>query len=124
MDTLTWIYLINLVFLINHEVESAYWKEWKLFRLPGGITGFLLIHFPLFFLFLLGLLLLQGQNFWGLVCSILLSMAGIFAFTAHMFFITRGGREFRLPVSIFILFSTLVLSVIQLFLTLPLIVKG
>ena len=60
-ETLFWIYLINAVLLINHEIDSAYWKEWELFRLPGGITGFLVIHFPLLFLVLHGLVLVyQG----------------------------------------------------------------
>jgi len=117
MDALFWIYLVNLVFLLNHEVESAYWKEWKLFGIPGGITVFLLLHFPVFFVFLLGLILLHQQQFWGLVISGLLAASGIFAFSAHVFFIARGGREFRLPVSIFILCATLVLSTVQLILT-------
>jgi len=33
---LFWIYLTNSVLLINQEIDSAYWKEWKLFGLPGG----------------------------------------------------------------------------------------
>jgi hypothetical protein len=41
METaLFWCYLINSVLLITHEIESAYWKEWELFRLPGGFPSF------------------------------------------------------------------------------------
>ena len=29
-DILFWLYLVNSVLLINHEIESAYWHEWKL----------------------------------------------------------------------------------------------
>ena len=123
MDILFWLYLVNLVFLIIHEVESAYWKEWELFRLPGGIMGFLLIHFPLFFLFLFGLVLLHDQAFGGLMISLLLSLSGIFAFSIHMFFIAKGHEEFRLPVSIFILGGTLVLSLAQFIQTVSLITK-
>ncbi len=54
-DLLLWLYLTNAVLLINHEIDSAYWKEWELFRLPGGIAGFLLLHFPLLFIVLYGL---------------------------------------------------------------------
>ena len=43
-NILTWIYLVNAVFLINQEMDSAYWKEWELFKMKGGVTGFLLIH--------------------------------------------------------------------------------
>jgi hypothetical protein len=31
-DLLFWLYLVNSVLLINHEIDSAYWKEWDLFR--------------------------------------------------------------------------------------------
>ena len=51
-DILFWLYLVNAVLLINHEIDSAYWKEWQLFRLPGGIEGFLLLQFPLLCLFI------------------------------------------------------------------------
>jgi hypothetical protein len=30
MDLLFWIYLTNAVILINHEIDSAFWQEWKL----------------------------------------------------------------------------------------------
>lgn len=46
-DTLFWLYLVNAVILIVHEIDSAYWKEWQMFRLPGGVTTFLLLHVPL-----------------------------------------------------------------------------
>jgi hypothetical protein len=31
-DLLFWLYLVNSVLLINHEIDSAYWKEWDLFN--------------------------------------------------------------------------------------------
>lgn len=31
LSLLFWIYLVNAVLLINHEIDSAYWQEWKLF---------------------------------------------------------------------------------------------
>ena len=110
---LFWIYLINSVLLINHEIDSAYWKEWKLFRLPGGITGFLLIHFPLLFMVLYGLILVYQQSYIGLLFSLALSFGGIFAFSIHMFFIMKGKDEFKVPMSLFILSATLIVSIIQ-----------
>jgi hypothetical protein len=41
-ELLLWLYLVNAVLLINHEIDSAYWKEWELFKLPGSISGFLI----------------------------------------------------------------------------------
>ena len=61
LQILFWLYLVNTVLLILHEMDSAYWKEWELFHLPGGITGFLLLHFPLYLIGLHGLALV-GQG--------------------------------------------------------------
>jgi hypothetical protein len=112
-ELLFWLYLINSVLLINHEIDSAYWKEWDLFHLPGGIAGYLLIHFPLVFLILYGLILVFQRSFAGLIFSLILSAAGIFAFAIHTIFIKKGRKEFRAPVSLFILFGTLLVSVAQ-----------
>ena len=117
-DVLFWLYLCNSVLLINHEIDSAYWKEWELFKLPGGITGFLLLHFPLLFIVLYGLVLVSRNLFSGLVFSIILSIGGIFAFGIHTYFLKKGRSEFDKPLSKCILASTLLLSVAQLAVTL------
>jgi hypothetical protein len=119
---LFWIYLANAVLLINHEIDSAYWKEWELFRLPGGITGFLLIHFPLLFLLLYGLVLVYQATFAGLIVSLVLSLGGLFAFGIHTYFIRRGRDEFTAPISRIILVVTLIVSLIQLAMTLYLLI--
>jgi len=112
-ELLFWLYLINAVLLINHEMDSAYWHEWKLFKLPGGMTGFLIVHFPLIFLVLYGLVLISHRSPAGLIYSGVLSFAGIFAFTIHTYFIRKGHKEFNVPVSLFILVATLIVSLIQ-----------
>ena len=117
---LFWIYLINSVLLINHEIDSAYWREWTLFKLPGEITGFLILHFPLLFLVLYGLILVFEGLFAGLIFSLLLSLGGLFAFAAHTYFIRKGRPEFRTPASQFILVATLIISVIQAAITISL----
>ena len=121
-EVLFWIYLVNSVLLINHEIDSAYWKEWELFKLPGGITGFLLIHIPLVFLILYGLILVFQNSFAGLIFSLVLSLAGIFAFAIHTFFIKKGRSEFKVPISLFILIATLVVSLTQAVITIYLLV--
>jgi len=30
-----WLYMVNAVLLILHEIDSAYWKEWELFKMRG-----------------------------------------------------------------------------------------
>lgn len=121
-ETLFWVYLVNAVLLISHEIDSAYWKEWELFRLPGGLTLFLLLHFPLLFLVLYGLVLLHQRTVAGLIISLLLSVAGLFAFAVHTYFLRKGRDEFKLPISLIILAATLVVSLVQMALTITVLV--
>jgi hypothetical protein len=120
-DFLFWLYLSNSVLLINHEIDSAYWKEWELFKLPGGITGFLLIHFPLLLFVLYGLILVSRQTFSGMIFSLILCFGGIFAFSIHTYFLKNGRKEFDKPISKLILVATLIVSIVQLIVTIYLI---
>ena len=116
-DFLVWVYIFNAVLLIVHEIDSAYWQEWKLFRLPGGLTLFLCLHIPLAFVVLYGLLLVYQNVLAGYIISLILGLAGVLAFSIHTVFIWRGHTEFKIPVSAVILILTLVFSLIQLFAT-------
>jgi hypothetical protein len=122
-DILLWIYIINATLLINHEIDSAYWHEWELFKLPGGVAGFLLMHFPLLLLVLYGLVLVAQGTLAGLTISLILSLSGLFAFSIHTYFIRRGRDEFNTPMSLFILRATLVVSLIQAVLSIMLIAQ-
>jgi hypothetical protein len=113
-EFLVWVYIINAALLIVHEIDSAYWQEWKLFKLPGGLIFFLCLHIPLAFLILYGLLLVYQNTLAGLIISLVIGLAGVFAFSIHTIFMRRGHTEFKMPVSIAILISTLVISLIQL----------
>lgn len=110
---LFWLYLTNAILLIIHEIDSAFWKEWELFKLPGGLNGFLILHFPLLFLILYGLVLVSQQSSLGLIVSLILSAGGIFAFCIHTAFIRKGRPEFNTPISRFILALMLGVSTIQ-----------
>ena len=123
-DILLWVYLTNAALLILHEIDSAYWKEWELFRLPGGVTGFLLVHIPILPLVLYGLVLVSQRTFAGLILSVILGLAGVFAFSIHITFIRRGRDEFKSPMSLAILVATLVVSLVQVAITLYLLGQG
>ncbi len=119
-DLLLRLYFLNAILLIVHEIDSAYWKEWELFRLPGGLPAFLLLHFPILFFILYGLVLLSKNDPNSLIFSLVLSLGGIVAFGIHMYFISKGRSEFRKTMSLAILIATLLVSVIQLFATIKL----
>ncbi len=109
----TWLYLANAVLLINHEIDSAYWNEWKLFRMKGGAGGFLIAHFPLLALILYGQIEVYRGTKVGLVMSLVLAAGGVFAFLIHTWFIKKGNPEFTTPVSRFILYAVLAVSLVQ-----------
>jgi hypothetical protein len=119
-DLLLWLYIINAVLLINHEIDSSYWKEWEFFKLPGGITGFLLLHFPLLFIVLWGLVLIAQQSYFGFYFSLFVCLSGIFAFSIHTYFLRKGRQEFDSVISRIILWSTFLISIIQLGVTIHL----
>jgi hypothetical protein len=123
-ELLFWVYLFNAVLLIIHEMDSTYWQEWEMFHLPGGLTGFLALHVPLLALLLYGLILVWERTPAGLILSLVLSLAGLFAFSIHTYFIGKGRDEFKLPVSVVILVAILLVSLLQAALTLYQLVEG
>ncbi len=112
-ETLVWLYVVNAALLVVHEMDSVYWREWDLFGLPGGVTGFLALHLPLTAALLYGLVLLVRRSPAGLVFSLILAGSGVFAFSIHLYFIKKGRPEFKAPISLAILFAALIVSLIQ-----------
>lgn len=107
------LYLVNLAMLATHEVDSAYWHEWRLFGLPGGIQVFSVLHVPLFILLLYGFIkVVQGERD-GYGFSLLMAVVGVTCFLIHTFFLLAGRPEFRLPVSLTLIGVILVVSLAQ-----------
>lgn len=108
------LYLGNSVVLITHEIDSAYWHEWELFGLPGGIQFFLILHVALLGVVLWGygsvVLWSRGARMY----SYLLACAGIFATLIHGGFLAAGTPQFRSPTSVALLIGTLILSIWQI----------
>ena len=116
-DWLVWIYIANAVLLINHELDSAYWREWDMMGLPGGIGFFLLLHLPLFGLVLWGLVLLARGQTTGLYYSAAVGLVGLVACAVHGAFLLRGRPEFKTFPSLALLAAVLVVSTVQLWVT-------
>ena len=116
---LFWIYMANAVILLVHEIDSAYWQEWKLLNPDdkNGINGFLILHIPMVFLILLGLVYVYEDKFVGLIISLILSAGGLFAYFFHFYHLRKGRLEFNTVISKGIIISTLIISVLQIILT-------
>lgn len=118
-DVLFWCYLVNATLLINHEIDSAYWQEWKLFSLKflNGINSFLILHFPLLLIVLYGLIMIDRCETAGYIISFLLCAGGLFAFFFHNFHLRKGRQEFNNKLSKAILVLTLIISTGQIIIT-------
>jgi hypothetical protein len=119
MDLLFWLYLTNLVVLVIHEMDSAYWEEWKLLgpNQQDGINGFLLGHIPLFFVVFLGLIFVYEDIVAGFIISFLLSAGGVFAFFFHFYHLRKGRQEFTTVLSKTLIITTFLLSIAQIVVT-------
>ena len=102
-NTLKVLYIIVFTLLIVHEIDSAFWKEWELFHLPGGIQLFDVIHIVLLPIFIIGYGVLVSNTDKGIKFSLLLGVLGILAFVIHSIFMSIGFYQFKIPVSILIL---------------------
>jgi len=115
-----YLYLLNLALLATHEIDAAYWQEWRLFGLPGGIEAFLVLNLLVLLIALLGFRWLSLARRSGDWLSMFLAGAGVAAFTVHMVFIVTGRPEFTLPTSLALLALILIVSVAQLLTTISL----
>lgn len=107
------LYLANATVLLVHQMDAAYWHEWELFGLPGGIQLYLLLNLPIVLIALSGARALPPGHPPGLARSWLLVAAGLFAAVFHGTHLLRGHKAFTLPVSLGLLAATLALSLAQ-----------
>jgi hypothetical protein len=107
------LYSANAVVLLAHQIDAAYWKEWTLFGLPGGIQLFVILNLPIIALVLHGQRSLALRQSSGRVIAWMLVAAGLFAVGFHGFHLLRGDEAFRLPISLALLAATFVLSLLQ-----------
>ena len=101
--TLSTLYVIVFTLLIVHEIDSAFWKEWEMFNLRGGIQLFNLIHIIIIPVFIIGYGIIIKNAEKGLIFSFLLGSLGVFAFVIHSVFLSIGYNQFKIPVSIAII---------------------
>lgn len=108
------LYELNLALLITHEIDSAFWHEWELFRMPGGIRLFLVLNFVLVLAFVLGLRpVFLGQRR-AAAFSLALGGAGVLTFLLHAAFLAAGYEQFRSAASLLLLFAILIVSSAQI----------
>lgn len=93
-------YTATLLSLIVHQIDAAYWHEWDMFHVPGGIQGFLLFNTLAVGLLLHGyrqvVLRTPKARRYALLCGCI----GVLTALLHAGFALAGHHEFNLPLSI------------------------
>jgi hypothetical protein len=96
-------YFWTMLCLILHQIDAAYWKEWEMFHVPGGIQGFLIFNLAAIAVVLAGyrhvLLGTERAPFYAGVCTAL----GVGTCLIHAGFALAGQEQFHLPLSIAII---------------------
>ncbi|HDS1674650.1 TPA: DUF6713 family protein [Stenotrophomonas maltophilia] len=104
-------YLATLVALILHQIDAAFWHEWDMFRVPGGIQGFLVFNLVAVGALLHGYrqvaLAKPSARAYARLCGIV----GAGTAAIHFAFAAAGREEFHLPLSIAALAACLIAGV-------------
>ncbi|MFE8073477.1 hypothetical protein QQM79_20665 [Marinobacteraceae bacterium S3BR75-40.1] len=93
-------YFWTMSFLVLHQIDAAFWREWEMFLLPGGIQGYLAFNAVAIPILLLGYkhVVAASENavFFAKLCAAL----GALTFFIHAGFALAGFGQFHLPVSV------------------------
>ena len=117
MEPIVIAYISNAVLLLLHEIESAYEKEWEILKLPGALTGFLLLQIPIIFLMFYGLLELERKTNMGLVFCMIFGIGGVIPFMVHKILVRKKDR-FNRSFSNVIIYSNIASGIVLAFLAL------
>lgn len=113
---LTLVYIVNATLLLLHEIESAYEKEWEILKLPGRITGFLLMHIPILLLLFYGAVEIEKISTTGLILGVITGMSGLIPFIVHELMVKRD-EHFKLFISNFIIYFNILTGIVLLILS-------
>lgn len=113
MNTPERLYILNFSLLATHQVDAAFWHEWDVFGVPGGLPFFLVFNLVAVALLAVGLASVAAgrrtARAWALSC------AGVGGFTVviHVVFLAMGSTAFSTPLSLGLFFAIAVASVAQ-----------
>lgn len=93
-------YAVTLLALVVHQIDAAYWLEWEMFGVPGGIQGFLIFNAIAVGALVWGFRELMLGGRWARLAVVLCGALGAATAALHIGFAVAGRDEFHLPLSI------------------------
>lgn len=91
---------LTLALIIGHQIDAAYWHEWDMFALPGGIQLFDLMNVILFIPLLAAFSAAIRRTSGGYRGAQLIGAIGLIIGPIHAGFALAGFTQFHLPASI------------------------
>jgi membrane associated rhomboid family serine protease len=93
------LYLANAAVLLVHQMDAAYWHEWTLFRLPGGLALYLVLNVPIALAIVAGYGAIVAGRTSAVAYAWLVAASGLFAAGFHAWHLAaatrRSGRRRR-----------------------------
>jgi hypothetical protein len=111
------LYIATFTLIVVHQIDAAYWHEWEMFQLAGGIQVFNIFNLMLIPILLLGFYRVALNQHNGYPYSIFVSILGILVFVIHAGFFIFGFEQFKLPLSVAIIAGCGFFGLWQLYLT-------
>ena len=110
----TQLYVANLALLTTHQADAAYWHEWDVFGVPGGLSFFLAFNIGAVLVLAVGLVRVAQGAGSARRSAVVCAGVGLFTVALHAVFLWLDRTAFWTPSSIGVLLGVLVLSVAQL----------
>ena len=110
----TRLYVANLALLTTHQADAAYWHEWDVFGVPGGISFFLAFNLGVVALVAAGLVRVAEGAPSARRAAVLCAALGLVTVALHAVFLWLDRTAFWTPSSIGVLLGVFVLSIAQL----------
>jgi hypothetical protein len=118
--TATRLFAGNVALLTTHQADAAYWHEWDVFGVPGGLPLFLVFNVVAVGLVAVGLVQVAEGAPSARRAAVLSAALGLFTVALHTVFLWRDRIAFWTPLSLAILVGILITSIAQvLFLPTP-----
>lgn len=110
--------VVNLALLITHQIDAAFWHEWDMFGLPGGVQLFNVLNLLIFLVMLGCSLPVVRRERAGFACSLVIAGGCALVLPIHAGFALAGFTQFNMPVSMAVIVVSFPLAVLQVFVTL------
>jgi len=108
------LYVVQLSLLATHQVDAAYWHEWDVFGVPGGITFFLVFNAVAMLALALGLVIVASGDPRGRACVLACAGIGLVTCAIHAVFLALDPVAFWAPASLAVLGAILVTAGAQI----------